>query len=569
MKIKKLHIFQLALSSAILLMVGCASPNKMIKNATTVAYEVSPNPLEMKGDSVEVTITGKYPAKFFNKSAVVVVTPTLTWEGGSASYDKVTLQGEKVQGNADVISYETGGSFTYSGKVPYEEGMLQSELILKSTVSVKGKDAVDLQSKKVADGVLSTAALLENDALSIEAMNQFKRRQVISAESQINFLISQATVRSKELAKDDIKEMKAFIKSAEQDSSIEFKNAQIFAFASPDGSEETNSTLAESRQKAAEKVVAKVVDGEILGTFTAEDWEGFRQLMQASSIENKEVILSVLSKYSDPVAREAEIKKMAVVYKQIADEILPELRRSKIVINAEKIGKSDSLLIVMGTSPVGADTLTIEEYLFASTVATSPEESATILQNATTVYPESWRVYNNLGVVYAEQGDLAKAQQAFNKADELSDGDKAVKNNLGVIAVKQGDLAKGLEYFEMAQGAGSEVKYNMGVIKVKEGDYASAVSMFGSNATFNAALAKLLNGDVDGALQTITKASEDDNALAYYLKAIIGARTKNPDMIVSNLKVAIEKDPTLRERAKKDLEFKDYFEDANFKSVVR
>jgi len=568
MKMKKLHVFQLMLSSALLIMSSCGGTGKMVKEAGTIGYEVSPSPLEMKGDSVEVSITAKYPPKFFNKNAVVVVVPTIQWEGGSVSYDKVTLQGEKVQGNAETIAFETGGTVTYTGKVAYEEGMLQSKLVLKSSASVKGKEAVALPEKEIADGVLATASLLENDALPIEITNQFKRRQVISAESQINFLVNQSAVRSKELKDADIVAMKEFIKAAKADDAIEMKNAKIIAAASPDGSEAINEKIADGRQKSAEKFVSKEVETEILGTYITEDWDGFRQLMQASDIENKEVILSVLQKYSDVVAREAEIKKMSVVYKQIAEEVLPELRRSKIILNAEKMGKSDSLLLAMSTADVTEDTLTIEEYLFASTVGTQ-EQAIVILKNAAQVYPECWRAYNNLGVVYAEQDKLTEALAAFNKADELSDGDKAVKNNLGVVSVKQGDLVKGLEYFEIAQGAGSEVKYNMGVIKVKEGDYSSAVSLFGSNSTFNAALAKLLNGDVDGALQTITKAGEDENALAYYLKAIIGARQKNADMIVSNLKVAIEKDPTLRERAKKDLEFKNFADDSNFQSVIR
>ncbi len=568
MKIKKLHILKLALGSSILIMVGCASPNKMIKNAPTIGYDVTPDPLVMKGDSVEVSITGRYPAKFFNKSAVVVVTPMIKWEDGNASYDKVTLQGEKVQGNATTIPYATGGSFTFTGKIPYSADMLQSELILSSTVSVKGKESVALQSKKIADGVVATAALLQNDALSIEAMNQFKRIEPISAESQINFLINRSDVSYSELRKDEIVEMKAFIADAEADSTIQFKSAKVFAYASPDGTEEINAALAEKRQIAAEKIIAKDVKVDVEGTFTPEDWDGFRQLMQSSSIENKEVILSVLSKYSDPVERETEIKKMSVVYEQIAKEILPELRRSKIVLNAEKVGRSDSLLLVMGLGSVSKDTLSTEEYLYAATIAESKEDGAKILTNATSVYPTCWRTFNNLGVIYCELDKLTEAQQAFNKADELSDGDKAVKNNLGVVAVKQGDLAKGFQYFELAQGAGQEVNHNMGVIKVKEGDYPTAVSMFGSNATFNAALAKLLNGDVDGALQTVEKA-EADIALNYYLKAIIGARTQNLEMILTNLRTAIEKDSNLRDRAQKDLEFVDFFDDTDFNSVVK
>lgn len=569
MKMKKVHVFQLVLASAILLIVSCASPSKMLKSAATLKYEVSPNPLEMRGDSVEVTVTGTFPPKFFNKSAVMVVTPSLKWDGGSVSFDQVTLQGEKVQSNAAVISNVAGGSFSYNGKVAYQPGMLKSELVIGAKVSVKTK-SVDLPVVKIADGVIATATLLQNDALSIESMNQLKRTEIISSESEILFPISQSVIKPKELSTSGMKTLKTFTTNIDKDSSLKFKSIEISAYASPDGSEATNSSLAQGRQVAAEKAIKKELKKEqVVGNFTAEDWEGFRILMQNSNIQDKEVILSVLSKYSDPIAREAEIKKMAVVYKQIADEILPKLRRSKIIVNAEKMGKSDSLLLAASLDQATKIVLTEDEYLFAATIATSKADKATILLNGTAVVPTSWKLFNNLGCAYIQQNKLTEAQTAFNKADELSEGDKAVKNNLGVVAVKQGNLVKGLEYFEVAQGAGSEVKYNMGVIEVKKGDYSKAVAMFGSNATFNAALAKLLNGDVDGSLQTITKAGEADNAVAYYLKAIIGARTKNADMLVSNLKIAIEKDPSLRERAKKDLEFKAFFEDANFKSVVR
>ncbi len=568
MKMKKLHVFQLVLSTALLFLVGCGA-NKMINDAGTIAYEVSPKPLVMEGDSVDVSITIKYPPKFFNKNAVVVVTPVIEWQGGNAAFDKVTLQGEKVQGNGYVISNESGGTYTYTGSVPYEEGMIQSDLVLKSTVSVKGKEAVALPEAKIAEGVIATAALLKNEALDISAASQFHRRQVVSNEAQINFLISQAKIRNSELSDEDFKEMKEFIKEASSNDDMEMKNAQIFGYASPDGPQEQNVQLAEDRKDAAENVVSKDVKAEILGTAAGEDWDGFRELMQASDMENKDVIISVLSKYSDPAVREAEIKKMSSVYKKLADEILPELRRSKIVVNADKLGRSDSLIIALGLkSELAEDTLSVDEYLHGATVAENDDDAVVILKNAAEIYSDSWKVFNNLGCLYLDQDKLNDARQAFDNADNLSEGDKAVKNNLGVLAVKEGDLDKALEYFEIAQGAGSEVKYNMGVIKVKEGDYSSAVSMFGSNATFNAALAKLLSGDVDGATQTITK-SGDESAEAYYLKAVIGARTSNIDMIVSNLREAIEKDASLRERAQKDLEFRDFASNADFKAVVK
>jgi len=568
MKMKKVQVFQLMVASAIILVVGCSSPSKMLKNASLLKYEVSPNPLEMKGDSVEVTVKGSYPAKFFNKKAEMVVTPMLKWDNGSVNFGQVNLQGEGVQGNGTMISYTSGGSFTFTGKVPYQAGMLKSEMIVKSKASIKTK-SVDMPDVKIADGVIATASLMKNEAQTISVTNQLKRSEIISSESEILFPISQSVIQPKELTKAGMKGLKTFAKNLEKDTVLTFKNVEIHGFASPDGSEAFNNNLAQGRQTAAEKAIKKELNKkEVVGNFTAEDWEGFRALMQNSNIQDKEVILSVLSRYSDPIAREAEIKKMAVVYKRIADEILPKLRRSKVVVNAEKKGKTDQQIIdaALGKSTVK---LTEEEFLFATSLAKSKEEEASMLKNAVATYPENWKLQNNLGVVLIAQNKLQEATAALNKANELSEGDKVVKNNLGVIAVKQGDMKKAVELFEVAQGAGSEVKYNLGVIKLKQGDYPAAVAMFGSNATYNASLAKLLNGDIDGALSTITKAGETDNAYAYYLKAVIGARQKNVDMVVSNIKVAVEKDSTLRERAKKDLEFKAFAEDSNFKSILR
>ncbi|MBR4349672.1 MAG: hypothetical protein IKP99_03005 [Bacteroidales bacterium] len=562
---KKKSIFQIALGTAVVVAVGCSSPSKMLKEAASVRYNVTPDPLEMKGDSVEISVNVVYPAKFFNKNAVMELTPVLKSDKASESYKTVTLQGEKVQGNGGVISF-AGGSYTYTGKVPYSDDLLQSELMVDSKVTVK-KKSVNLPSAKIADGVLATASLLKNDALPIVSENQFKRAEVLTSESEIVFQINNASVRSNELSKQSMKDMKSFAKNTEKDTTITLKGVEIVGYASPDGPEDNNENLAKNRQAAAEKALKGSVKGTFTSNYMAEDWDGFRQLMESSSIQDKDAILNVLSQYSDPVVREAEIKKMGVVYQEIADKILPQLRRSKIVVSAEKVGKSDEVLLQAGLGKSDVK-LTEDEYLFAATIAENANDAETILKNGATAYSNSWKIVNNLGCQQMEEGKLDDAQASFARADELSDGDKAVKNNMGVVAVKQGDLAKGYEYFEVAQGAGSEVKYNMGTVKVKEGDYPTAVEMFGSNQTFNAALAKLLAGDVDGALSTANQVEEPD-ASVDYLKAIIGARQKNFDMIITNLKSSIEKDSAFRDRARKDMEFRDYADDSNFQSVVK
>ena len=562
---KKKSIFQVVMGTAVVLAVGCSSPNKMLKNAAQVRYNVTPDPLEMKGDSVDVSVSVVYPAKYFNKNAVMVLTPVLKSESATVAYPEVTLQGEKVQGNGGVIS-AAGGSYTYTGKVPYQDALLKSELMIQSKVSVKSK-SVNLPEVKIADGVLATASLLKNEAQPIEAMNQFKRSEVLTSESEIVFSINNATVQSKELSKQGIKDMKTFAKNASADSTMSLKGVSIVGYASPDGPEDGNESLAKNRQAAAEKALKGTIKTSYEANYTAEDWDGFRMLMESSSIQDKDAILNILSQYSDPVVRESEIKKMGTVYKEIADEILPQLRRSKIVVSAEKVGKSDTVLLAAGRGKSDV-ALTEDEYLFAATIAENADDAEKILKNGASSLSNSWKIVNNLGCVQMDEGKYDDAQASFARADELSDGDKAVKNNMGVLAVKQGDLAKGFEYFEIAQGAGPEVKYNMGTVKVKEGDYPTAVEMFGSNKTFNAALAKLLAGDVDGALSVANEIEEPD-ASVDYLKAVIGARQKNYDMIMNNLKSAIDKDAASKDRAKKDLEFADFSDDSAFEALVK
>lgn len=562
---KKKSVFQIVMGSAVVLAVGCSSPNKMLKEAATVRYTVTPDPLEMKGDSVDVSVNVVYPAKYFNKNAVMVLTPVLKSESATVAFPEVTLQGEKVQGNGGVIS-AAGGSYTYTGKVAYQEALLQSDLKIQSKVTVKNK-SVDLPEVKIGEGVLATASLLQNEAKTIEAMNQFKRSETLTSESEIVFSINNATVQSKELSKQGIKDMKAFAKNAEADSTMQLKGVAIVGFASPDGPEDGNENLAKNRQAAAEKALKNSIKGEYEANYTAEDWDGFRMLMEGSEIQDKDAILNILSQYSDPVVREQEIKKMGTVYKEIADDILPQLRRSKIVVSAEKVGKSDSVLLGAGLGKMNVQ-LTEDEYLFAATVAENADDAETILKNGATALSNSWKIVNNLGCVQMDANKFEDAQASFARADELSDGDKSVKNNMGVLAVKQGDLVKGFEYFEVAQGAGPEVKYNMGTVKVKEGDYPTAVEMFGSNKTFNAALAKLLAGDLDGALSVANEVEEAD-AATDYLKAVIGARQKNYDAIINNLKSAVEKDAAFKDRAKKDLEFRDFSDDSTFMEIVK
>lgn len=548
----------------------------MLKKAPTVTYTLTPQVLEMRGDSVEISITGQYPAKFFNKKAVMELTPVLKWEGGEQAFKVQTVQGEAVESNAQIIAFETGGSFSYKDKVAYTDAMDKSDLVLRTKGYVKKEKALDFPETKLGTGVISTSKLAQKDAQTIGAVDQFKPRVTETKIADILFLINQANIRPNELKDADIKEVEDFIKNSLGIKNKEFTGIDISAYASPDGPEALNEKLSSKRGSSADAYLKKLLkkvqeaqkEGFVSTSTTAEDWDGFKTLMEASSVQDKETILRVLQMTSDPIQREKEIKSIAAVYKEIAKNILPQLRRSKLTAKIDLIGKSDSLLLALGQTPSATDSMNIEEYLKAATLSEDLNVKATILKNATNDHPQEWRAFNNLGCVLVAQGKLSEAQTALAKAEQLQ-GPAMVKNNLGVVSYMNGDTKKALEYYDMASGAGKEVSYNQGIIKIKEGDYAGAVNMMGTTPTFNLALAKMLNGDNDGALKVLTSIEKSNDPMVYYLKAVIGARTTNTDLLFTNLRTAIAKDSNLLAKAKKDMEFNKYFEDMTFKSIIQ
>jgi len=574
MKMNNLRFTKLAVYGAVaLFLASCNGLSTMLKKANQVTYTATPNPLEMQGDSVLVTIKGSFPANFFNKKAVMTLIPVLKYDGGEKAYKVQTLQGEGVEANGTIISYVSGGSFSYTSKLPYSDEMAKSELVLRTKATVKTK-SIDLPEVKLATGVVATAKLVHADAKTIKAIDQFKYKTPESREAAIKFLINQAKVRTEETKKAEIKNTAKYLDSVNADKNKQIASIDINAYASPDGPEQLNQVLSNDRGTSAQKFVqesnkknAKASKATINAVGKSEDWDGFKALMAKSSLEDKEMIIRILDMNSDPVVREKEIKNIAKAYKKIAKDILPELRRSKMIFNVDKLGKSDSLLLALGQ--VDTVKLDVEEYLKAASLTADLAVQTKILNNTIKNFPQEWRAYNNLGIAQAGQKNYDAALTSFLKADELSSGQKMVKNNIGAMYQVKGDDKKAVEYFDLAAGAGKEVGANQGAIKIKEGKYQEAVDLYGSTASFNAALAKLLNGDVNGALNAITASEDQTDPLGFYLKAIIGARTSNTDLLFTNLRTAVMKDGKLAAKAKKDIEFVKFYDDATFKSIVQ
>lgn len=562
---KKLYL-PLLMACVVALLSSCSSK---MGELSSDYFTVTPQVLEAIGGKVPATINGKFPEKYFNKKAVVEVTPVLVWEGGEAASQPAVFQGEKVEGNDQTISYKMGGSYTMKASFDYVPEMAKSELYLRFKATIGGK-TIEIPAVKVADGVISTSEMVgktlesANPALGDDAFQRIIKEK---HEANIMFLIQQANVRASEL-----KAAKAFgeeVRSVNDAANKRINNIEVSAYASPDGGLDLNTGLAEKRQDNAAKVVNRdlrkgKLDVAVDTRYTAEDWEGFQELVSKSNIQDKELILRVLSMYQDPEQREQEIKNISSVYKNLADEILPQLRRSRLTLNYEIIGKSDEEIAQLADTD--AKQLNIEELLYAATLTNDPAKKEAIYTKATQIYPNDFRAFNNLGKLAYEAGNMEKAETYFKKAASINNAPE-VNNNLGLIALTKGDKAAAESYLSKASGS-KELNEALGNLYIAQGQYDRAVNAFGNTNTNSAALAQILAKDYNKAKSTLD-AIETPDAYTDYLKAVLGARTNNSSMVTSSLKSAVAKEPTLAKKAASDLEFAKYFTDADFMNIIK
>lgn len=573
---RSLQTLGLALIAAIGLN-SCDGLGKLVKNADKITYKVTPDPMEMHGDSIAVSISGTYPAKIFPKKAVVTTIPVIKYNGGEKALKSVVLIGEKVEGTGQKIKNSTGGSFTYtSEKVAYTPEMKVATLELKVGGQVK-KKVKDLPAKKVADGTIITPLLLKNDEKALIGKDKFVKTIPRSQKTNIFFTINQSQVRPAEMNSAEMKAFKEFTSNGIS-KAFDFKNMNVSAYASPDGELTLNGNLAENRAKEATKAMIAMfkdkkmkLDVATTDAFynkvtTAEDWDGFKKEMEASSIPDKDLILRVLTMYPDGDTREREIKNLSKTYTEVADKILPKLRRAVLTLNAEEKSRTDEQIKALAS--VSADSLSVEEILYAATLTTDINVKLEIYKKAEAKYSNDWRTSNNVGMIYLMQNKLNDAETHLKKADALSANNAVINNNLGIVARWKGDRKSAMELYKKATNGGPEVSYNMGIIEIQNGNYAAAISDFGSYATFNSALAKLLNKNNDGAMSTLDNSTDKDAAVSFYLKAIAGARQDKADVLNNNLRTAIQKDASFKAMARDDAEFIKFRENADFKAMV-
>ncbi len=552
--IKKLYLPLVAL--LVLAFSSCSKMGELSPDYFTTNPEV----LEAVGGKVPVTITGKFPEKYFKKNATVEVTPVLRWEGGEAKGQPATFQGEKVQGNDQTISYKTGGTYTMKASFDYVPEMAKSELYLDFKIK-KGKKEYTIPSVKIADGVIATSELpTVNSANAAYAPDAFQRIIKQAKEAQIMFLIQQANLRASELKSDSLKAFhKQVVAVAGDTKNYKLNNIEISAYASPDGGVELNTTLAENRQNNTEKYMNQQlkkgkIETEVDAKYTAQDWDGFQELVSKSNIQDKDLILRVLSMYSDPEQRETEIKNISSVYKTLADEILPQLRRARLTANYDVIGRSDEE--INAAFDTDAKVLSNDELLYAATLTNDNARKEAIYKKTVELYPNDYRAYNNLGMMAYANGDLATAENYFKQAASKSSNAAEVNTNLGLIELTKGNVANAETYLSKSTGANT-ANEALGNLYIKQGQYDRAVQAFGDTKTNSAALAQILAKDYNKAKSTLSAVKNPD-AYTNYLMAIVGARTNNADLVKSSLAKVAQKDANLAAHAKIDREFAKY-----------
>ncbi|MDR1592057.1 MAG: hypothetical protein LBS16_04140 [Prevotellaceae bacterium] len=566
---KKQNVF-LTLVIIALTLGACKVPKEFLKD-----LKVIPSTLEMHGGNVKVTVEGDFPAKYFNKNMTLTVTPILRSKttGKELRGTPKVYQGEKVKGNHPTIAYKTGGKYTQSAEFVYSDDFEVSELWFEAHAAVKKKEYT-FEPVKAADGIIITPLLVsyEHGEVGTQLLpDKFQRVIEERQEAEIKFLIQQSIIRSSELKTQSVIDLTKRINDAQTTERLNIKGLEISSYASPDGGVELNEKLAAGREKETNKYINNELKKikasvKIDGKFTAQDWEGFKALMEESDIQDKAVILRVLSMYEDPEKREAEIKNLSTAYKEIAETILPQLRRSKLLLAVEVIGKSDEEIAQLAAD--APEDLTVEELLYAATLSEDWAYREDIYKKVTTSYPNDIRGFNNLGVAYFSQGNFVDADRQFTKALNINDKEVAANFNKAVIALYNGDLENAEIYLGNAGGIGDKLNFANGVLSIIKGDYAKAVQDFGTAKSNNAALAKILNKDYSGA-RKVLEGIEIPNGKTAYLLAITGARTNDVTLLTDNLSKAIKLDAAYKIKASKDAEFLGYAQDATFQNILK
>lgn len=548
-----------------LLLASCASKFKI----SSTGVNVDPNPLTVQGDAVKTRINFAFPKKSFPKKGTLRITPVLRYAGGEKWGKAYDYQGDDVYGNEQVVFYKSGANAVLDFAVPYTPQMQKSELYLTFNGKV-GKKAQKISAMKVADGVNATETLATVEGiLPAIAPHGFQRVVKEMYDADILFQIQQANVRGSEINKEDVEEWRYTVQNAKETPNQNV-SVEVQSYASPDGGKKLNEKLSENRERNTTAALKKEFKKQdmagvaIDAHYTAQDWEGFRTLVEKSDLPDKDLVLRVLSMYPDPESREREIKNISVVFKQLADNILPKLRRSRLIANVEIIGKSDAEIQEFIAKAPGH--LSAEELLYAAELTNSTTEKMRIYQIVNQIFKKDYRAYNNIGALYFAQGKIKDAEAWFNKAATLQDNE-VTKLNRGLIALYHGDKEKAQDMISAAINT-PELGQALAYLYLKQGEYMKAETAFGETVSNNAAVAQLLNGNYAKALKTLQKITTP-SATTELIRAIIAARTNDNNGVITALKSAIALDGSVAYHIADNLEFAKYKNLAAFKALVK
>ena len=552
---RKINILAFSASTLIILSscsskLGALSPDNFV---------VAPDPLEARGGQVSATINGTFPEKYMKKKAVVTVIPELRYGDGQVAQGLAsTFQGEKVKDNNQTISYRLGGKYNMKTSFDYVPEMLQSDMYLTFDAKV-GKKSVKVPAVKVATGVLATSELYKQALLgdgACIAPDTFQRVQTQKQEASVKFLVNQAILRQSELKNNSVQEFVKLLKNIQADQEkLNIKNVEVSAYASPEGGFSYNEKLANKRKDVSEDYVKQQLKGnkmnaDIDARYTAEDWEGFQQLVQASNIQDKDVILRVLSMYKDPEEREKQIRNLSEGFRELADQVLPELRRARMVINYDIVGRTDEQII----QQYAADPkqLSNEELLYAAALVDDASKKEEIYKATTLYCPNDYRAFNNLAALELNKGNVEKAKSYIEQAKRVNAKAPEAFANEAFINLTNGNTQDAENALSRAIGANG-YDYMAGVLSIAKGDYIQAERFLAGTKTNNAGLAHLLNNNLQDAISALD-AVKSPTAITSYIHAIVAAHNGNKFATSSYLQEALEKDPTLKAYSDKDLE---------------
>ena len=555
--------------------------NKMIRDyGNGVTYTPQQNPLENHGGEIAVNVNGRVSEKYFHARAKVELTPVLKFEGGERELATIYLRGEKTSGQGTVVNRNAPTTFSFADAVAFEEGMQASELVIRARVYREGRegDITMLPERKVADGVINTSQRVDRDQDLALAPHGYEKETTVTRKANIYFAYMRHNIdwrlalNRNEEARKAIADLNEFLKKQ-----WKIKSIEINAWASPEGEVAFNEKLSENRAKATETYVNDMfrrLERELRTTIErpalkvtakGEDFDGFMTVLNASNIRDKQAIANVINSQLRPAERERRIKDMTIIYAEV-EKLLEPLRRGEIVVTAFEPKKTDEEIARLSTEDPAQ--LDVKELLYAATLTQNLDTQLAIYKSAQRLFPQDYRGFNNAAYVYLKKGDAASAARDLEKANQLAPNNGHVLNNLGVVAAWEGDKENAQSYFEAAQGQGIRVNYNVGILMIQKGDYQAALTSFaGRTCTHNVALAHLMAGNESAAMTNLECAQE--TASVAYLKAIIGARRQNNNMVFENLRKAVRLNPAYKEEARIDREFIRYFNVAEFQEIVR